>query len=87
MMDRLLAVALRAVSLMRPFSREFASSPVESAYADERPVHEALRFSCIGRRLVLPWSSPLKGSLEYADQTARCLITIAQIARLQSAYS
>jgi hypothetical protein len=87
MMDRLLAVALRAVSLMRPFSREFASWPFESAYADEQPVHEALRFSCTGRRLVLPWSSPLKGSLEYADRTARCLITIAQIARLQSAYS
>jgi len=81
MMDRLLAVAMRAVGLMRPFSRSFASWPVVSAYAGERPVHHALRSSGNGRLLVLPWWSPLKGSLQYAKQTAWGLVTIAQVGK------
>jgi hypothetical protein len=70
MMNRLLAVAMCAVTLIRLFSRSFASWPVESAYADERPVHHAFRFSCNGCLLVLPWSSPLNGSQQYAEKTA-----------------
>ena len=77
MMDHLLAVAMRAVGMMRPFSRSFASWPVESAYAGERPVHHAPQLSWDGRLLVLPWSSPLKGSLEYAKKTMCDLVTFA----------
>ena len=77
MLNHLLAVAMCAVDLMRPFSREFASSPVESAYADERPVHHALRPSCNGRLRVLPWSSPVKGSHQYVEKTASGLVTFA----------
>ena len=54
MMDRLLIVAMPAVDMMRPFSRSFASSPVESAYADERFVHDAPQLSYDGLLLVLP---------------------------------
>ena len=54
MMDRLLAVAMREVGRVRPFSCWFASLPFESAYADERPVHDAPRLACDGRLLVLP---------------------------------
>jgi hypothetical protein len=41
------------VGMMRPFSRSFASEPVESAYADARPVHHAPQLSCDGRLLVV----------------------------------
>ena len=77
MMDHLLAGALCVVSLTRPFSRSFALEPVESVYAGERPVHHALRPSGNGRLLVLPWSSPLNGSQQYAEKTAWGLVTIA----------
>jgi hypothetical protein len=77
MIDRLLAVALCAVDMMRPFSRSFAPWPVESAYAGERPVHAVPQLSCDGRLLVLPWSPPLKTSQQYAEKTAWGLVTIA----------
>jgi hypothetical protein len=34
-----------------------------------------------GRLFVLPWSPPVKGSLQYAEQTACCLPTIAQFGK------
>src|SRR6185295_16693430 len=77
MMDHLLAGALCVVGLPRHFSRSFAAEPVESVYAGERPVHHALRPSGPGRLLVLPWSSPVKGSAQYAEKTAWGLVTIA----------
>jgi hypothetical protein len=67
--------------MMRLFSRSFASWPVESAYADERSVHDVPQLSCDGRLLVVSWSSPLKGSLQYDKQTACCLLTIAQFGK------
>ena len=70
MMARLLAGAMRAVDLMRPFSHSFASWPVASAYADERTVHDAPQLSCVGWPVVLPWSSLLKGWLQYAIKPA-----------------
>jgi hypothetical protein len=78
MMDHLLAVAMREVGRVCPFSCWFASSPFESAYAGVRPVHDAPRLACDGRLLVLPWPPPLKCSLQYAEKTACCLSTIAQ---------
>jgi phage gpG-like protein len=78
MMNRLLAGAMHAVDMMRPFSGSFASSSVESAYAGERPVHDAPQLSCDGRLLVLPRSSPLKGSLQYDEKIVCCVLTIAQ---------
>ena len=70
MMDHLLAASMCGVGGTRHFSREFASSPVESDYASERPVHHALRLSCNGRLLGLPWFPPLDGSGQYAEKTA-----------------
>jgi hypothetical protein len=70
MIDRLWLGAMRAVGMMRPFSHSFASEPVASAYADERPVHDALRFSCNGLLRVLPWSSPLLASRQYDKKIA-----------------
>ena len=72
---------MRAVGVTHPFSRSFASSPVESAYADERPVHHAPQLSCDGRLLVVSWSPPLNRSLQYAKQTAWGLVTIAQVGK------
>lgn len=82
MMDRLLAVAMREVGMVRPFSCWFASSPVESAYAGERTVHDAPRRSCNGLRPVVPSSSPLTCSLQYAKKTEGRLLTIAQVGHI-----
>ena len=78
MKDCLLAVAMREVGRVRPFSCLFASKPFESAYAGARPVQDAPQLCCDGRLLVLPWSPPVNRSLQYAETPAGRLVKIAQ---------